>query len=227
MAQPFRTATEQECALYRRFDPFAAPSSRIRSCVFPSSSWPRRALARATAQRPWRRSSGPRRHARRSYNRNRQSKVLPKRKARRSLILLPQIGPAMPFAPTFPHPRRTAPALAIGARCSAELSDSVNPRGRGPATAATGSDARSNWQVIWQKRVKQALRSHDNRNSQAAQRRAPSTTHRPSKDGRLSTPYRVVPLPRFARATRGRRGVGGFPPSRVGAGGGGPCDPRT
>ncbi len=29
MAQPFRTATEQECALYRRFDPFAASSSRF------------------------------------------------------------------------------------------------------------------------------------------------------------------------------------------------------
>ncbi len=30
MAQPFRTATEQECALYRRFHAFAAPSSNTR-----------------------------------------------------------------------------------------------------------------------------------------------------------------------------------------------------
>ncbi len=43
------------------------------------------------------------------------------------------------------------------------------------------------------------------RNSQAAERRAPSAT-----------------LPGFARATRGRRGVGGFPPLRGSAGEGGP-----
>ena len=65
---------------------------------------------------------------------------------------------------------------------------------------------------------RRALASFFPRNSQAAQRRAPSTTHSPSKDERLSTGYRVVPVPRFARATRGRRGVVGFPPLRVSAG---------